>query len=474
MLDRTILGLDIGSWSVKAVELRAGLGSLRVLRVAEGRLPDADQPDEREAALSNFLAEHAFAREVVVTALPADRLTQRHLVFPFAAGRRVEQALAFEIEEELPLPLEDLVLAHEQTAVRPEQTEVLAVLARRTTVAEHLAAMQRLGLDPRHVEVEGLVLANLSRVLLLSNAPRLLIDVGHRKTTLCLLVDGRPLLLRTIPVAGHHFTSTLARERGLDYEDAERYKHEQGLFEEFSTKPTSAEIERLLGRLMREMRRSIQSVRSDDRDPHAPTSIVLCGGGAAAPGLAGYLAEQSGLPCHALALPPDADGVAELREDTAVYAHAAALALRAAGRQQRVTRVDLRQDEFRYVADLSGLRAQLRLSLGLFGLVLALWIVSLGAQLWSARRYEAALGAELGRVYEATLPGETAPAEPADAIEATLRETRELANHLGLVGGGISVLEVLRHISERIPPSLDISLSDLRLERHTVRARLHA
>jgi cell division ATPase FtsA len=383
----------------------------------------------------------------------------------------VEQAIAFEIEEALPLPLEDLVLAHEQTAVGPDHTDVLAVIAPRATVAEHLAAMQRLGLDPRHVEVEGLVLANLSNALHLGSAPHLLLDVGHRKTTLCLLVDGRPELLRTIPIAGQHFTSALARELGLDDDAAERHKHEQGLFEQFSTKPASAAVERLLDRLMRELRRSIQSVRSDDRDPRTATSIVLCGGGAAAPGLAGYLAEQSGLPCQALALPPDAEGLAELREDTAVYAHAAALALRAAGRQQRATRVDLRQDEFRYVADLSGLRAQLRLTLGLFGLVLALWIASLGTQLWSARRYEAALGTELGRVYEATLPGETAPAEPTNALEAKLRETRELANHLGVVGGGISVLEVLRHISEHIPADLDISLSDLRLERHTVRAR---
>ena len=33
------------------------------------------------------------------------------------------------------------------------------------------------------------------------------------------------------------------------------------------------------------------------------------------------------------------------------------------------------------------------------------------------------------------------------------------------------MLEVLRHLSERIPESLEISLTDLRLERHTVRAR---
>ena len=41
----------------------------------------------------------------------------------------------------------------------------------------------------------------------------------------------------------------------------------------------------------------------------------------------------------------------------------------------------------------------------------------------------------------------------------------------GSMGGGISILEVLRLISERIPPDLDISLSDLRLERHSVRAK---
>ena len=74
-------------------------------------------------------------------------------------------------------------------------------------------------------------------------------------------------------------------------------------------------------------------------------------------------------------------------------------------------------------------------------------------------------------LYQETFPAESVPADPARAFDERLREQRELANHLGVTGGGVSVLEILRLISERIPTGMDISLSDLRLERHSVSAR---
>ena len=40
---------------------------------------------------------------------------------------------------------------------------------------------------------------------------RLLVDLGHRKTNLCLLIDGRPVLARTVPVAGQAITEAIAR-----------------------------------------------------------------------------------------------------------------------------------------------------------------------------------------------------------------------------------------------------------------------
>ena len=471
MFERSVLGLDVGSWSVKAVLLSAGLRSAEVVRVESLVLPPGASPEEREGAIELFLEQHELHAETVVTALPADRVTQRHLRFPFSGARRIEQAIGLAIEDELPVPLGQLVLAHERVSASPEQTDVLALLAPRGEVDEQLQALRRIDAEPRIIEIEGAVLANLSRHFEFDESPRLLLDIGHRKSTLCLLAVGRPALLRSVAVAGRDFTAALAADRDIRGDAAEHAKHAEGLFEPMTTKPVSPGVGALLDHLTRETMRSLQASLGDPRDPLAPREIVLCGGSAQCRGLPEYLEERTGLSCRRLALPASAPVNHPLADaDVPSFAHATALALRAAS-SERVTQVDLRQGEFEYVADLSAQRPQLQLTLGLFGLLLALWVGSLGLQLLSARRHAGALQQRIAEVFAQAYPNETPPDAPAQALTQRLRDARELANHLGVTGSGISVLEVLRLISERIPANLDISLSDLRLERHSVRAR---
>jgi general secretion pathway protein L len=470
MFERTILGLDLGSYAVKAAELQAGLRGVEFTRLESMVLPSYASPEEREATIQLFLEQRGLSREHVITAIGADRGTQRHLRFPFS-GRRIAQAVLFEIADQLPLPLDTMIVVHESVPASPEQTDVLAILTPRTEIELHLESMHRMETEPRTIEVEGAVLANLSHYLHLADVGRLVIDIGHRKTTICLLVDGRPAVLRTVPIAGHHLTQAMARDRKIAYDVAEEDKHARGLFEPMSAKPVTQGVARLLDQLAREAMRSIQAVVSDPLDPIAPAEVVLCGGTALAPGLADYMSERTGMRCRKLEVPTDAE-VSEVfaEADPAVYAHASALALRGAP-TERVTQIDLRQDEFEYVPDLSGLRGQLQLTVGLFGLLLTIWIASLGIQLWGAESRADNLRDELARIYQQTFPDETTPPDPADTLATRLRESRELANHLGVTGSGISVLEVMRLISERIPQNLDVSLSDLRLERHSVRAR---
>ena len=59
MFSRTVLGLDIGSYSVKAVELRAGLRDLEFLRLEEARFSLEASPEERGAVHARFCVVNA-------------------------------------------------------------------------------------------------------------------------------------------------------------------------------------------------------------------------------------------------------------------------------------------------------------------------------------------------------------------------------------------------------------------------------
>ena len=77
-------------------------------------------------------------------------------------------------------------------------------------------------------------------------------------------------------------------------------------------------------------------------------------------------------------------------------------------------------------------------------------------------------------LYARTFPDEPAAEQPVRELETRVRETRELADHLGVTGSSVGVLEVLREISARIPEGLEMSLRELRIERRSVQARGYA
>lgn len=471
LIGRHVVGLDAGSWSVKAVEIKAGLRSFELVRFEEQRLPHDAPAAERLAKLRDFLAEHAFPTEYLVAAYPAQGVTHRHVRFPFVGSKRVSQALGFEIEEALPFPIHGSVLTWEQAQTGEAQTAAVGILAPRDELREHLEGLAEAGGDPRVLEVEGTSLGNLASAWDDLAGGRVALDVGHSKTNVCLLVDGAPVLLRSIPVAGAHLTEAVAKQQRLGWDAAESHKHANGIFEGSGTQPAAPEIAALLDRLAREVARSLQSAVSDPLAAIAPEEIVLVGGSSAIPGLPTYLEERIDLPCRVLGAASAEAGLEDLPpERVPAFAQATALALRGAPSARR-TRADFRQAELRYAPDLSGMQGQLRLTAGLFALALLLWITSLGSNLVATQSRARTAEAQLDHIYTQVFPTQAPPDDPAGALEAELESMRELAAHLGVMGRGLTVLEILRLIAPQLPDNDDVRFAELRIERNTVRAQ---
>lgn len=463
---RSVLGLDVGSYSVKAVELRAGFREFELVRGVEAPMPGDAVPEEREAALFDFVRGHQLPLENVIAAMPSDAVTQRHLRLPFSDARRVTRALPFEIEGELPVGLDDLVLVSEQLPGSPDQTDVLVIACPREAIRSRLNTLRLAGIEPRILEAEGAVLANLAGPAGLAGAGQLMLDIGHSKTTLCLLVDDHPVLLRALPIGGAHLERALAG----DSEPGSTSVLEGGLFEEASTRARTPAVGAILDRLAREVLRSIQSAVADPLHPIAPGRVILTGGTARAERLDHYLEERLGLPCSRLRIDPGTTGLSPLSEaGAATFAHAAALALRGAP-TARVTRINFRQAELSYRQDWSQLRQGLWRSAALAILAYALWIGSLGAELVVTRGRAEALQSQIASLLVQAFPGASTDA-PFEELQRRASASRALADHLGVTRSGLSSLEVLLAISKQVPRDLSVVLRELSIEPRAIRAR---
>jgi len=469
-LARRILGLDIGSHTIKAVELRQTLRGLELVQLRSLSLEVPSPAPSRE--LRDLVQIYDLPSEAVIASLPGDRLSTHPLRFPFRDARKIAAAVPFEIDDQTPFDLSEYVLDWETAAWDRDHAEVSVTLVPRAEVAQLLETLQEADLNPRVVEAEGSVLANLTALFELPGA-RLLADVGHRKTTLCLCVEGRPMATRSVPIAGKAFTDALAAERGIGELEAEGVKIEHGVFGRAGAE-TSPQGMAVADRLAREIARTLGAFEPIlARHGGGLEHIDLLGGSAHLHGLDVYLQEQTGIATRRIAPPGGALGQAFLAAgDPALFAPAAALALR--GSARATTGMDFRQDELARRIDLRKVGRELRWTAALFACAVGLALGSVAAKAVIQDRRADALEVRAGALYHEAFPADPVPEHPVAALQASLQEAEHRANTLGVYRGNLSALDLLSEISKRIPKGLDVVFEELLIDRQGIQIEGHS
>jgi general secretion pathway protein L len=463
---RRVLGLDIGSHSVKAVELRQALG--RDLEVAQLRSFALDDPAPALATeLRQLVAAHDLPLQHVVVSVAGDRLSTRRLAFPFKDRRKIAAAVPFEIEEQVPFDLKDYLVDWELAGERGAGVEVAACIVPRHEVSLLLETLGEAGITPRVIEAEGLALANLATILELPGT-RLLADVGHRKTTLALCRDGRVLATRTIPIAGKALTQAIAQERGLGEVEAERAKQEEGVI----GNKRALQAVGVLDRLAREVARTLASFEPALAGGAGIERAHLLGGSAKLAGLETYLGDRTGVHFDRLPLPRGPLGAAFVAKgDPLLFAPAMALALR--GTTRTATRVNLRQGEFAERIDLRGIVRELRPTAWLAGALLAAAALAGGVDVWKNARTARAHEEASRAIVREAIPGEEPGDDALAAMQGALRDAERRAETLGVYRGNLSALDLLTEISANVPKELDVVFEELSIERDAVQIRGH-
>jgi general secretion pathway protein L len=467
---KSVLGLDVGSHTVKAVELRQ---TFRGLEPVQMRLHPRAEPDAPiDELLRRFVRMHQLSTEHVVSAIPSDRLSTRRMEFPFRDRKKLAHAVPFEVEGEIPFELERVLVGWEIVGGDRSHAVVAVSLAQKRDVSRLLGELREAACEPRILEAEGLVLGNLASLFELEGT-RLLADVGHRKTTFCLLLEGRPIAARSIPVGGRHVTEGLAQDLGLSWEEAEQVKCEEGLFHA-GGQPRSQRAVASLDRIAREIVRTLEAREAElggSPEKHV-ASVDLCGGSARLLGLDAYLTERVGIPVARLAPPPRPEHAALVAGgDPALFAPALALALRSTA--QARTRMNFRQDEFAYRTDLRRfLGRDLRPTIALAGTALVLGIAGVATAITLESRRAARLEEANQRLYAEAFPGQPAPANPLSAMRQAVDAAHDRADFLGVYGGNRSALDLLAELSRRVPPDLDVTFQELTIDRNVIRIKV--
>lgn len=295
------VGLDIGQTGLKAVRFRRRLSGRETIDYFQHAMPYAKpedlEPARRIQSLRGFLWQHGlYATDRLVTAIPCQDLFVRTLSFPFKDSAKLSQVVPFEVENLVPMPLEDLAvgslvlppgLTPEGIPRNGKSSEVLVTAAPKDKVAEHLRFLAAAEIEPSAINVDAMALFSVTQYLRGEGGqvPQdlAIIDVGATKTTICLVHEGRPVVLRTILWGGNHLTHALAVRYACTFAEAERRKREMAV----------QQVEAWLEPLLKELRVTLQAYEGTERT--RLTHCWISGGGSKLREVGGYVARQLGL-----------------------------------------------------------------------------------------------------------------------------------------------------------------------------------
>jgi type IV pilus assembly protein PilM len=297
MASAALIGLDIGSSSVRAAETTRGKDGPVIVNFGQVQLPDGavgggviNDDKAVTAALRQLWTATKFGSRQVVYGVTNPQVVVRELTLPNLPDRELHKSLQFQVQDVLPLPVERTLLDF-QRLDDPGQNETvrgLLIAAPKDAVLTAVRAIERAGLHVTRVDLASFAL--LRAVSRLDSKVEALVNIGTRLTTVVVHDDGEPLIVRTIPRGGTEITELIAARIGATFAEAESLKCRVGLRADDG--PETAEVVREAIRpLVSEIRSSFTYLTSGARQTKV-RRLVLCGGGAALPGLADTLGAQ--------------------------------------------------------------------------------------------------------------------------------------------------------------------------------------
>lgn len=240
----SVIGLDIGSSTMKAVELSGTRGSLRVEGVVVEPTPENTfvngviiDAETLGAGLANMIRNAGFRTRKVVSSLGGQtQLVVRVTEVPRMAEKQLRDAMKWDVERHIPFPATNIVMDFAPIEPPDEDPstpnmEILLAVAQEEYVANHLKVLSAAGLEPQAIDIEQLA---GPRALLegRTEPPRercvAVVNVGAELTDICIVQDGLLRFPRSIPLAGESFTTAIGQSFVVDAQEAENLKRQFG------------------------------------------------------------------------------------------------------------------------------------------------------------------------------------------------------------------------------------------------------
>ena len=341
---KAVVGLDIGSSAVKAVELRSSGKGYRVTAIGSEPVPPDSIVDGAiidggavAEAIRKLFGQKAFKTKEVAASLSGNAVIVKKISVPVMTDQELKDSIYWEAEQYVPFDIQDVNLDYQvlDTGADGRGTmDVLLVAAKKEKIADYTNVITQAGRQAVVVDVDAFALQNAYEVNNgVDGAVVVLLNAGASATNVNMISNGQSLFTRDLSVGGNAYTEAVQRELNLPFDTAEAAK-KGNLIEGHTFDDVRQVLHAVTENLLLEIQKTFDFFKATAASDRIDR-IVLSGGASAVDGFAEAIAERFGVPVEhfdpfrqvAFDKPP-AGGVGELAATAAV---AVGLALRKAG-----------------------------------------------------------------------------------------------------------------------------------------------
>src|ERR1700731_2357268 len=300
-------GLEIGSSSIKAVELKStkqgyelvsfGLEALAQDTVVDGAIMEAPLV---AGAISNIFETQKIKTKNVATAVSGHSVIVKRVSLPSMTEEELYDRIQSEASQHIPFDIADVNLDHQLLESVDSQMDVLLVAVKKDKILNHTNVLAQAGKNSTVVDIDAFALQNCFEVNYDPDPGQTLalLNIGASVMNINIVRGGIPLFTRDVSVGGNQYTDALQKELDLSFEDAEKLKMGESL--PSVTDDQKQQILRSVSDILTlEIQKTFDFFRATASGENIQR-IVVAGGTARVPGLVDLLREEFAMPVEEL------------------------------------------------------------------------------------------------------------------------------------------------------------------------------
>lgn len=234
------VGLDIGSYSIKAVEFKSKKAGEKVNykikkigfepvprdAIVDGNIVD---PAAVVETIKMIFEENKISNKNIVISISGNSVIIKKISLPPMEMKELEESIKWEAQHNIPYPYEetniDYAILNPPQHSEAENLDILLVAAKKDKISDYSSIIYQAKKKPEAIEVDSLAIQNSMEI----NYPEIffdktlaIINIGANITNVLITDKGIPWLFRDLSLGSSLISENLSKDLNISFDDAEK------------------------------------------------------------------------------------------------------------------------------------------------------------------------------------------------------------------------------------------------------------